>query len=247
MTRSSNIKMSTPFDNPERQFRTRKNTTPLSVHNIYSFYESESSESEPESEKIGIVDIETLTLEQYLALERGNTIRKEHNPKDGKIEIKGQFLRELRDNTFVGNESEDAFEHLRKIQEVARFTKDMTRKFGLKETFERYLRESYKRQEDLDGWIKRFIQKTDQDLIRHNVAIKSLGERVTCLAHTISTNQSDRTPITHPAFDNANFVKQECTMKLEPSHDIPFTKVETFAEKVKRRIMEDNENKEKIS
>ncbi|GKE73913.1 DOF zinc finger protein DOF5.7-like protein, partial [Tanacetum coccineum] len=126
------------------------------------------------------------------------------------------------------------------------FTKDMTRKFGLKETFERYLRESYKTQEDLDGWIKRFIQKTDQDLIRHNAVIKSLGERVTCLAHTISTNQSDRTPITHPASDNANFVKQECVMKLEPSHDIPFTKVETFAEKVKRRIMEDNENREKF-
>ncbi|GJZ74916.1 retrovirus-related pol polyprotein from transposon TNT 1-94, partial [Tanacetum coccineum] len=114
------------------------------------------------------------------------------------------------------------------------------------ETFERYLHESHKRQEDLDGWIKRFIQKTDQDLIRYNAAIKSFGERVTFLAHTISTNQSNRTPITYPASDNANYVKQECAMKLEPSHDIPFTKVENFVEKVKRRIMEDNENREKF-
>ncbi|GJX36417.1 hypothetical protein Tco_0247974 [Tanacetum coccineum] len=72
---SSNTKIFTPFDNPERQFWTRKNTTPLSVHNIYSFYESESSESE--FEETGITDIETLALEQYLALERGTTNRKE--------------------------------------------------------------------------------------------------------------------------------------------------------------------------
>ncbi|GJS64577.1 homeodomain-like protein [Tanacetum coccineum] len=91
--------------------------------------------------------------------------------------------------------------------------------FSLRETFECYLLESYKRQEGLDEWIKRFIQKIDQDLIRHNAAIKSLGERVTRLANTISTNQSNQTPITHPASDNANSVKQECAMKLEPSHE----------------------------
>ncbi|GKB31029.1 hypothetical protein Tco_0870430 [Tanacetum coccineum] len=38
---------------------------------------------------------------------------------------------------------------------------------------------------------------------------------------------------------------QECTMKLEPLHDIPLMKVETFTDKVKRRITEDNENREK--
>ncbi|GKD14329.1 hypothetical protein Tco_1198736, partial [Tanacetum coccineum] len=46
ITTSGNTKIFNPFDNPERQFQTRKNTTPLFVHNIYSFYESESSESE---------------------------------------------------------------------------------------------------------------------------------------------------------------------------------------------------------
>ncbi|GJW72349.1 hypothetical protein Tco_0129266 [Tanacetum coccineum] len=116
MTRNSNTKIFTPFDNPERQFHTRKNTTPLSVHNIYSFYESESSESE--SEETSVIDMETVTLEQYLALERGTTNRKERNPEDGNYEIKGQFLRELRGNTFDGNESKDAFKHLRKIQEI---------------------------------------------------------------------------------------------------------------------------------
>ncbi|GJR32545.1 retrovirus-related pol polyprotein from transposon TNT 1-94 [Tanacetum coccineum] len=73
------------------------------------------------------------------------------------------------------------------------FSKNIPLKFGLRKTFERYLHESYKRQEDLNGLIK-----------------------------------------------------QECATKLEASHDIPFTKVETFAEKVKRKIIKDNENREKI-
>ncbi|GKB90979.1 homeodomain-like protein [Tanacetum coccineum] len=37
--------MATPFANPERQFRTRRDTSPAPIHNIYTFYESESSES----------------------------------------------------------------------------------------------------------------------------------------------------------------------------------------------------------
>ncbi|GKB04894.1 hypothetical protein Tco_0833089 [Tanacetum coccineum] len=104
------------------------------------------------------------------------------------------------------------------------FTKNTMPKVGLRETFERYLHESYKRQEGLDGWIKLFVQKTDQDLKRHNTAIKSLKERVTCLAHTISINQANQTPITHPSSDSTKSIRQECAMKLEPSHDIPFTK-----------------------
>ncbi|GJX36419.1 hypothetical protein Tco_0247976 [Tanacetum coccineum] len=79
-------------------------------------YSPQSSESK--SEETGVIDIETLTLKQYLALEQGTTNRKEQNPEDGNFEIKGQFLRELRDNSFDGNESKEAFEHLRKIQEI---------------------------------------------------------------------------------------------------------------------------------
>ncbi|GKB00181.1 hypothetical protein Tco_0828174 [Tanacetum coccineum] len=126
------------------------------------------------------------------------------------------------------------------------FTKNTTPKLGLRETFERYLHESYNRQDGIDWWIKLFVQKTDQDLIGHNAAIKSLEERVTCLAYTISINQANQTLITHLASDNTKSIRQECAMKLEPSHDIPFTKVETFAEKVKRMIIEDNENREKF-
>ncbi|GJS94016.1 hypothetical protein Tco_0800984, partial [Tanacetum coccineum] len=59
MTRSSNTKVLTPFVNPERKFQSRKDITPIAVHNIYSFYESESSETELED--LSDIDIETLT------------------------------------------------------------------------------------------------------------------------------------------------------------------------------------------
>ncbi|GJX22327.1 hypothetical protein Tco_0226772 [Tanacetum coccineum] len=61
MTRRSNSKLVTLFADPERQFHTRRDLTPSSVHNIFSFYEYEASETE--SEEMGEVDIDTLTIE----------------------------------------------------------------------------------------------------------------------------------------------------------------------------------------
>ncbi|GJU07176.1 hypothetical protein Tco_1123606 [Tanacetum coccineum] len=107
--------MATPFANPERQFRARRDTSPTPIHNIYTFYESESPESE--SEDNGEIDIETLTLEQYLNL--NNTHNKKNNPEKTTFEIKGQFLRELNKITFSGCSTENAIEHIGKILEVA--------------------------------------------------------------------------------------------------------------------------------
>ncbi|GKE61023.1 hypothetical protein Tco_1511390 [Tanacetum coccineum] len=81
--------MVTLFANLERQFRARRDTSPAPIHNIYSFYESESSESEYEDVKE--INIETLTLEQYLALNLNNTRRRISIPEDATFEIKGQF------------------------------------------------------------------------------------------------------------------------------------------------------------
>ncbi|GJS91021.1 hypothetical protein Tco_0773657 [Tanacetum coccineum] len=120
MSRSSNTKVFTPFANPKRQFQKRKDVTPIAVHNIYSFYRSESSESE--SEEVSEIDIETLTLEQYLTLNRNNTHRGVKRPEireNVAFEIKSQLLRELCDNTFSGNKTEDAMEHIRKVLEIA--------------------------------------------------------------------------------------------------------------------------------
>ncbi|GKG42300.1 hypothetical protein Tco_0476598 [Tanacetum coccineum] len=82
MTRNTNTKIFTPSTNPERQFRARKDTSPISVHNIYSFYESELSDVE-------------FTMEQYLALDHGDTrkgVRKPEIEGQMDIEIKSQFL-----------------------------------------------------------------------------------------------------------------------------------------------------------
>ncbi|GJS73925.1 hypothetical protein Tco_0706766 [Tanacetum coccineum] len=69
-TRRSNSRLLTPFSNPERLFCARRDTTPTSVYNIFSFYESESSESE--YKEMGEVDNNTLIMEQYMTLTRGN-------------------------------------------------------------------------------------------------------------------------------------------------------------------------------
>ncbi|GJU58970.1 retrovirus-related pol polyprotein from transposon TNT 1-94 [Tanacetum coccineum] len=94
-----------------------KNVKPIAIHNIYSFYETESSKSE--SEDINEIDIETLTLEQYRTLSHKNIQvrikRLEIGEKDA-FEIKSPLLRELRDNTLSEKKSKDVMEHLRKEQ-----------------------------------------------------------------------------------------------------------------------------------
>ncbi|GJV56410.1 hypothetical protein Tco_1457415 [Tanacetum coccineum] len=113
MTRSSNTKVFTPFANLERQFRSRNDITPIAVHNIYSLYESELLESE--SEDLSDIDIETLTLEQYLALNRNNSqvaVKRPEIEKSIVFEIKSQLLRKLHENTFSGGKTKDAMEHL---------------------------------------------------------------------------------------------------------------------------------------
>ncbi|GJT79336.1 homeodomain-like protein [Tanacetum coccineum] len=67
------------------------------------------------------MEFETLTMEQYLAFDRIDTSRGVRKPKIERnvdFEIKGQFLRELKDNTFSGDENEDAYKHVGKIIEI---------------------------------------------------------------------------------------------------------------------------------
>nr|GEX50467.1 hypothetical protein [Tanacetum cinerariifolium] len=71
MIRRSNFKFVTPFSDPKRQFHSRRELTPSSIHNMYSFYESKASETE--CEEIGEVDIDTPTMEQYMGLTQGAT------------------------------------------------------------------------------------------------------------------------------------------------------------------------------
>ncbi|GJZ50523.1 DNA damage-inducible protein 1-like protein [Tanacetum coccineum] len=395
MTRSRNTKVFTPFANPERQFQNKKDVTPITVHNIYSFYESESSESE--SEDLNEIDIETLTLEQYLALNRNNTQVRVKRPEIGEnvaFEIKNQLLRELRDNTFSRNKTEDAMEHLQKVLEIAslfnipgilgndmmlrispltltgaakrwlgrtssdilktwdelkqvfirrfcppfildsrglilglttiealesiqereyhspiwhneesdrktsnnslstitdklknlnrnmndlrenihkinqksnkefrheevksmraretkqdnqRFTKPLS---NLKETFKQCLEESHKRQNILDKWMQDFIENTNKNLQRHELTIKKLLKKVVHLAHALADRKvKHNTSVMDGVPNVSTSVQQECVMKLEPPHETPTNKMETFTEKVKKRIMETQANEEKL-
>ncbi|GJV34997.1 zinc knuckle CX2CX4HX4C containing protein, partial [Tanacetum coccineum] len=61
------------------------------------------------------VDVNTLTMEQYLALSQENQAPGVVKPEIGgivKFEIKSQFMRELREDTFSGNKDEDAHDHI---------------------------------------------------------------------------------------------------------------------------------------
>ncbi|GKA48104.1 hypothetical protein Tco_0741062 [Tanacetum coccineum] len=63
----------------------------------------------------------TETMEQYMSETRGEYRSGVARPKiDAKaqFELKGQFLKELCDNTFSGSKHEDANEHIEKVLEI---------------------------------------------------------------------------------------------------------------------------------
>ncbi|GJS16787.1 hypothetical protein Tco_0411259 [Tanacetum coccineum] len=67
------------------------------------------------------VDLSTLTMEQYLALSRENQAPGVFKPEIGgnvNFEIKSQFMRELRKDTFFGNKNEDAHDHVDRVLNI---------------------------------------------------------------------------------------------------------------------------------
>ncbi|GJV36766.1 hypothetical protein Tco_1409243, partial [Tanacetum coccineum] len=67
------------------------------------------------------VDIITLTMEQYLALSRENQAPGVVKPEikgNVNFEIKSQFMRELREDTFSGNKNEDAHDHVDRVLNI---------------------------------------------------------------------------------------------------------------------------------
>ncbi|GKA65813.1 RNA-directed DNA polymerase, eukaryota, reverse transcriptase zinc-binding domain protein [Tanacetum coccineum] len=70
---------------------------------------------------MGDADINTLTMEQYLALTRGNQapgVVKFEIGGNVNFKIKSQFMRELREDTFSGNKNDDAYEHVKRILDI---------------------------------------------------------------------------------------------------------------------------------
>ncbi|GJR22092.1 hypothetical protein Tco_0970619 [Tanacetum coccineum] len=73
------------------------------------------------SKNMGDIDINTLTMEQYMALIRDNNRPGVVRPEIGNdidFEIKSQFMKELRRNLFAGTDDEDAHEHVRRVLEI---------------------------------------------------------------------------------------------------------------------------------
>ncbi|GKB68461.1 hypothetical protein Tco_0929873 [Tanacetum coccineum] len=67
------------------------------------------------------VDVDTLTMEQYLALSRENQAPGMVKPEirgNVNFEIKSQFMRELREDTFSGNKDEDAHDHIDRVLSI---------------------------------------------------------------------------------------------------------------------------------
>ncbi|GJY51815.1 uncharacterized mitochondrial protein-like protein [Tanacetum coccineum] len=67
------------------------------------------------------VDINSLTMEQYLALSRENQALGVVKPEiqgNVNLEIKSQFMRELREDTFSENKNEDAHDHIDRVLRI---------------------------------------------------------------------------------------------------------------------------------
>ena len=65
-----------------------------------------------------VVDVDTLTLEEYLAMtidEEGPGLVRLIIGVDVQFENKPQFMRELREKPFAGNMTEDAYEHVENV------------------------------------------------------------------------------------------------------------------------------------
>ncbi|GJS21335.1 hypothetical protein Tco_0449967 [Tanacetum coccineum] len=71
---------------------------------------------------MGDADINTLTMEQYLALNRRNKAPSMVKPEIGgnvNLEIKSQFIREFSEDTFLRKKNDDAYEHVERILDIA--------------------------------------------------------------------------------------------------------------------------------
>nr|GEX56836.1 hypothetical protein [Tanacetum cinerariifolium] len=119
MTRSSNKDLIQPFENLERVFRSsRKLFKTRSLDYLSSLEFNFISDLEDQFER---KEIEAMveTMEEYICKTRGDYGSGVTRPKiDDKahFELKGQFLKELRDTTFSDSDHEDANEHIEKTK-----------------------------------------------------------------------------------------------------------------------------------
>ncbi|GJW55670.1 hypothetical protein Tco_0099755 [Tanacetum coccineum] len=121
MTRSSTKELLSPFENPGQKFRSRRR-----LFDTPSLVESNSPEFDhnfdiEEQSKEEVRETMTETMKQYMSKTRrdyGSGVTSPSINQDTHFELKGQFLKELRDNTFSGSEHEDTNKHIEKALEI---------------------------------------------------------------------------------------------------------------------------------
>ncbi|GKC13670.1 zinc finger, CCHC-type containing protein [Tanacetum coccineum] len=120
MTRSSTNELFTPFKDSEREFQSsRKHFKTLSLDELrspdFNLFSDQEYSKEEVAEKM------TKTMEQSTSKTRADYGSRVARPKiedNDNFELKGQFLKELRTNTFSGSNHEYANEHIEKVLEI---------------------------------------------------------------------------------------------------------------------------------
>ncbi|GJU13653.1 hypothetical protein Tco_1136049, partial [Tanacetum coccineum] len=117
MTQSSTKELLLPLENPERVLRSRRKLfdnpslvelNPPEDDQLFEIKEHIEEE---------VTEIMAKTMEQYMSKTRedyGSGVTRPTINQDTPFDLKGQFLKELHDNTFSGSEQEDANEHIEK-------------------------------------------------------------------------------------------------------------------------------------
>ncbi|GKE07967.1 hypothetical protein Tco_1411518 [Tanacetum coccineum] len=120
VTRSSTKELLTPVKEPEREFQSsRKLFKTLSLDESRSSLDLFSNLEENSEEEVAETMAET--IEQYMSKTRadyGSGIARPKIDDKHHLELKGQFLKDLQDNTFSGSDHEDANEHIEKVLEI---------------------------------------------------------------------------------------------------------------------------------
>ncbi|GJS03533.1 ribonuclease H-like domain-containing protein [Tanacetum coccineum] len=121
ITRSSTRELLSPFENPEQKFCSKRRLfdTPSLVESNSPEFDHNFDNLEQSEEEVR--ETMTETMEQYMSKTRenyGSGVTRPTINQDTPFELKGQFLKELRDNTFSGSEHGDANEHIEKVLEI---------------------------------------------------------------------------------------------------------------------------------
>ncbi|GJY41488.1 hypothetical protein Tco_0428758 [Tanacetum coccineum] len=122
MTRSSNKELFTPYKESERVLRSARKIFKATSLDYSSspkfdlFFDLKDQCEEEVTEAM-----REPTMEEYMTKTREDYRSGIARPKineNARFELKGQFLKELNDNTFSGLDNEDANEHIEKVLEI---------------------------------------------------------------------------------------------------------------------------------